>query len=49
MLSSTRLYQEIHEQPEKAFSDGDQSINFEEAKSLYKNVNLVLETRKRLV
>lgn len=40
---------EIHEQPEKAFSDGDQSINFAEAHNLYKNVNLVLETRRQLV
>lgn len=32
---------EVHEQPEKAFSDGDQSLSFAEAEVMYKNVRQV--------
>jgi 3-deoxy-7-phosphoheptulonate synthase len=49
MAGADGIIVEVHEQPEKAFSDGDQSINYNEAKNLYKNLNLVLETRRQLV
>jgi len=49
MAGADGVIVEVHEQPELAFSDGDQSINYNEAKNLYKNLNLVLETRRQLV
>lgn len=48
MAGADGIIIEIHQQPEKAFSDGDQTINFYEAENLYKNVNLLLETKKKL-
>lgn len=49
MAGADGLIVEVHEQPEKAFSDGQQNLNYEEAEYLYKNVNTILETRRNLL
>lgn len=48
MAGADGLIIEVHQEPEKAISDGQQSLNFDEAETMYKNVNLVLETRRKL-
>lgn len=45
MAGADGLLIEIHEQPEKALSDGDQSLNFEEAAALCERVELVKNLR----
>ena len=37
---------EIHTQPEKAFSDGQQTLDFDESAKLVKKINSVLELRE---
>jgi 3-deoxy-7-phosphoheptulonate synthase len=49
MAGADGLIVENHSEPEKAISDGQQSLNFQESENLYRNINLVLETRKKLV
>ncbi len=39
---------EIHEEPEKAISDGQQSLTIEEATNLYRNARTVLDTKRHL-
>jgi len=39
---------EVHKQPEKAKSDGQQTLNFRQAEQLYHNINLCYEMRKSL-
>lgn len=48
MAGADGIIVEVHEEPEKAISDGQQSLNFEEAGTLYKNIKLVLEARGKL-
>ncbi len=43
------LIVEVHENPEKAFSDGQQTLSYKEAEALYKNINATLELRKNLL
>jgi len=40
---------EVHENPEKAFSDGQQTLSYQEAKALYQNIGKTLELRSELV
>jgi len=49
MAGADGLIVEIHSEPEKAISDGQQSLNFQEAENLYRNIELVLETRRKMV
>ena len=49
MAGADGLIVEVHQQPEKAISDGHQNLNFQEAENLYHNISLVLETRRKLV
>jgi len=42
------LLLEVHEQPEKAASDGQQTLNFRQAEQLYYNIKLCLEQKKLL-
>lgn len=39
---------EIHEQPEKAVSDGQQSLNFQEAKQLFTKINRTYDFKKKI-
>lgn len=43
------LLMEVHHTPEKAFSDGQQTLNFVEAEALYKNVRKTVDLRGHLV
>jgi 3-deoxy-7-phosphoheptulonate synthase len=45
MAGADALMLEVHRQPEKAFSDGQQTLSFEEAAELYKKVEKVLDLR----
>jgi 3-deoxy-7-phosphoheptulonate synthase len=38
MTGADGIIMEIHSQPEKAFSDGQQTLNFEEARKLFANL-----------
>ena len=49
MAGADGLIVEVHQEPEKAISDGQQNLNFQEAVNLYHNIRLVLETRRNLV
>ena len=40
---------EVHENPEKAFSDGQQTLSYNEAEKLYANVRKTLELKETLV
>ncbi len=42
------LLVEVHEQPEKAKSDGQQTLNFRQAEQLYHNLELCFKMRKSL-
>jgi len=48
MAGADGIIIEIHEEPEKAISDGQQSLNFEEANSLYRNVRTILRVKRQL-
>lgn len=49
MAGADGLIVEVHSQPEKAISDGQQSLNFHESENLYKNIRTVLATRRSLL
>jgi 3-deoxy-7-phosphoheptulonate synthase len=48
MTGADGIIIEVHEEPEKAISDGQQSLNYEEADLLYKNVRTVLQVKRQL-
>ena len=48
MAGADGIIIEIHEEPEKAISDGQQSLNFDEANSLYRNVRTILRAKRQL-
>jgi 3-deoxy-7-phosphoheptulonate synthase len=48
MAGADGLVVEVHEQPEKAFSDGQQTLSFTEASVLYKKVKKTVEFRKSI-
>jgi len=48
MAGADGIIIEVHEEPEKAISDGQQSLNFEEANILYKNVRAILKAKRQL-
>ncbi|RLD84701.1 MAG: 3-deoxy-7-phosphoheptulonate synthase [Bacteroidetes bacterium] len=48
MAGADGVIVEIHEEPEKAISDGQQSLTIEEAANLYRNVRSVLKVRREL-
>jgi len=39
MAGADGILLEVHDKPEKAFSDGDQTLNYSEAESLYQNLH----------
>jgi 3-deoxy-7-phosphoheptulonate synthase len=43
------LIVEVHENPEKAFSDGQQTLSYKEAEALYTNIRKTLQLRNELV
>jgi len=49
MAGADGLIIEVHEKPEKAISDGQQSLNFEEAQDLYSNTSTILEAKRNLL
>ena len=46
MTGADGIIVEIHSVPEKAFSDGQQTLNFDEAKKLFSNLRQTYELRK---
>lgn len=48
MTGADGIIIEVHEEPEKAISDGQQSLNFDEANILYKNVRTILKAKRQL-
>jgi len=48
MTGADGIIIEVHEEPEKAISDGQQSLNFDEAGALYKNVRTILQAKRQL-
>jgi len=48
MAGADGVIVEVHEHPEKAFSDGQQTLNFEEAERLYKNLRKTFYLRQEL-
>lgn len=48
MSGADGLLVEIHEQPEKAYSDGQQTLNFDEAASLFKKVKEIDKVHRAL-
>ncbi len=48
MTGADGIIIEVHEEPEKAISDGQQSLNFEEADMLYENVRTILKAKRQL-
>jgi len=48
MTGTDGIIIEVHEEPEKAISDGQQSLNFDEADALYKNVRTILQAKRQL-
>jgi 3-deoxy-7-phosphoheptulonate synthase len=40
---------EVHEVPEKAMSDGAQTLSFQEAQELFRQLHVLFETRRDLV
>ncbi|MCL4107334.1 UNVERIFIED_CONTAM: hypothetical protein GTU68_067245 [Idotea baltica] len=49
MAGADGVIVEVHENPEKAFSDGQQTLSYQEAEALYKNIASTLELRNNLV
>ncbi|PCH65056.1 MAG: 3-deoxy-7-phosphoheptulonate synthase [Bacteroidetes bacterium] len=45
MAGADGVLLEIHEKPEEAFSDGQQTLNFEESNQLFKNIKKAFELR----
>jgi 3-deoxy-7-phosphoheptulonate synthase len=48
MTGADGIIIEVHEEPEKAISDGQQSLNFDEADTLYRNVRTMLKAKRQL-
>ena len=48
MAGADGVIMEVHHTPEKAFSDGQQTLNYEEAERLIKNLNKTFEFRASL-
>ena len=48
MAGADGLVVEVHEQPEKAFSDGQQTLSFTEASVLYKKVEKTVDFRNSI-
>jgi 3-deoxy-7-phosphoheptulonate synthase len=46
MAGADGVIMEVHEQPEKAFSDGQQTLSFAEAERLYKRMRQAYELRE---
>ncbi|MCH2022160.1 MAG: 3-deoxy-7-phosphoheptulonate synthase [Saprospiraceae bacterium] len=46
MAGADGLIIEVHSSPEKAFSDGQQTLSFTEADSLYRKINKLVELKK---
>lgn len=46
MAGADGIIMEVHEQPEKAFSDGQQTLGFSEAERLYRQLRLAFELRE---
>jgi 3-deoxy-7-phosphoheptulonate synthase len=49
MAGADGMIMEVHPCPEKAFSDGQQTLNFAEAQQLYKAIQETVELRDRLI
>lgn len=49
MAGADGLIVEVHKSPEKAFSDGQQTLNYEEAGRMYENIRATLSLRQRLL
>ncbi|MFC2118429.1 3-deoxy-7-phosphoheptulonate synthase [Bacteroidota bacterium] len=49
MAGADGVIVEVHEQPEKALSDGQQTLNFRQAEQLYHNIDLCYKMRKTLI
>ncbi|WP_235296773.1 3-deoxy-7-phosphoheptulonate synthase [Portibacter marinus] len=49
MAGADALIVEVHESPEKAFSDGQQTLSYREAEALYENVRKTIKLRGELV
>ena len=49
MAGADGVIVEVHEKPEKAFSDGQQTLSYKEAEALYENIRKTLELRENLV
>jgi 3-deoxy-7-phosphoheptulonate synthase len=45
MAGADGILLEVHNKPEKAFSDGDQTLNFQEAENLYQNLRKAADLR----
>jgi 3-deoxy-7-phosphoheptulonate synthase len=45
MAGADGILLEVHDRPEKAFSDGDQTLNYPEAENLYQNLRKAAELR----
>jgi 3-deoxy-7-phosphoheptulonate synthase len=48
MAGADGLIMEVHQEPEKAFSDGQQSLNFKEAEVLYQQIRQCLALRNKM-
>ncbi len=48
MAGADGILMEVHKKPEKAFSDGQQTLNYTEAENLYHNLNQTYQLRKNL-
>lgn len=48
MAGADGVIVEVHEMPERAFSDGQQTLSYKEAEALYKNIGLTLELKRNL-
>jgi 3-deoxy-7-phosphoheptulonate synthase len=49
MAGADGVIMEVHKHPEKAFSDGQQTLSYREAEALYENMGRTLELRENLV
>jgi 3-deoxy-7-phosphoheptulonate synthase len=47
MAGADGVLLEVHEKPEEALSDGQQTLNFPEATSLYKKLNATFALREK--
>ncbi len=49
MAGADGIISEVHQKPEKAFSDGDQTLNYTEAKRFYSNTRRVYDLKGKLL